>query len=55
MRILTPNIPDEVNFIVPRIDVNHRANASHVVSMVVSVFNVLVPNGHTGKQLKMFR
>lgn len=49
------DVPDQVHFIVPRIDVEHRADACHVVSMVASVFNVLVPDGHTGKQLKVFR
>ncbi len=53
--ISSPDVPDQVHFIVPRIDVEHRANACHVVSVVVSVFNVLMLDGHTGKQLKVFR
>lgn len=59
MSIMTSNLstdpPDQVNFLVPRIDVKHRADASHVVLVVVSLFNVLVPDGHTAKQLKVFR
>ena len=49
------DIPDHVNFIVPRIDVNQRADACHVVSVVVSVFNVLVSDGYRGEQLEIFR
>lgn len=49
------DIPNLENFIVPRIDAEHRAYANHVVSVGFRVFNVFVSNRHTCKQLKVFR
>lgn len=47
------SLPDHVEFIVPRVDVEHGANAHHVVLVIFCVFNVLVPDGDAAQQLEV--
>lgn len=46
-------LPNHVNLVVPRIDVEHGADADHVVAMLTQVLHILVFDGHVGKQLKV--
>lgn len=50
-----PHVPNEVKLIVPRVDIKHGADACHVVSVAAAAFDVLVTDGHAGKQLKVLR
>lgn len=55
MSHLSADVPNLVDFTVPRIDVEHRADAYHVVSVSVRVFDVPVSDRHLCKQFEAFR
>lgn len=42
--------PDQVELVVPRVDVEHRADSCDVVLVAVCIFDVLVADGHLGEQ-----
>lgn len=41
-------VPDQVELVIPRVDVEHRAHTRDVVMVAVRVFDVLVADGHLG-------
>lgn len=49
------DVPDHVHLLVPGVEVQHGADADHVVSVLVRVLDVLVPDRHTGEQLETAR
>lgn len=46
-------LPNHVQLVVPRINVEHGANADHVVAMLTQVLDILVLDRHVGKQRKV--
>ncbi len=46
-------LPNHVHLVVPRIDVEHGADADHVVAVLTQVLHILVFDRHVWKQLKV--
>lgn len=46
-------LPNHVHLVVPRIDVEHGADADHVVAILTQLLHILVFDRHVWKQLKV--
>lgn len=47
--------PDQIQLIIPGVDIQNRPNSNHVVVTAPDVLNVLMLQRHLGEELKFFR
>lgn len=47
--------PDQIELVVPRIDVQNRPNTNHVIVTASYIFHILMLQWHLAEQLKRFR